>query len=102
MRKFFNVLALILFFSTIIKAQGYPTADTIIVYDVIANTIDTILPVVVDPSITFDYTSSSPGSLGNQVPLSGLPAGRKVQFHGGSLSENGALPVTLWMPELPE
>lgn len=73
MRKFFNVLAVTLLFSSTTKAQGYPTADTIIVYDLITHTIDTILPVTFDPSITFDYTSSSVGSMGNQVPLSLTP-----------------------------
>jgi hypothetical protein len=55
------------------KAQGYPPADTIIVYDVITHTIDTIPPVTIDPSITFDHTYSSVGSMGNQAPLSLTP-----------------------------
>lgn len=47
--------------------------DTIIVYDVPTQTIDTILPVSFDTAITFDNTLSSIGSLGSQVPLSLTP-----------------------------
>jgi hypothetical protein len=53
------------------KASAQP--DTIIVYSVSTQTIDTILPVTFNPNITFDHTSSSVGSLGNQVPLSLTP-----------------------------
>ncbi|MES2565561.1 MAG: T9SS type A sorting domain-containing protein [Bacteroidota bacterium] len=73
MRQFLILLTTLLFIPKIHKSQGFAPGDTILVYDVITHTLDTILPVTVDPSITFDYTSSSIGSMGNQVPLSLTP-----------------------------
>lgn len=47
--------------------------DTIIVYDVSSHTINTILPVTYNPSVTFSKTTSGIGSAGNQVMLSTTP-----------------------------
>ena len=52
---------------------GFGQPDTIIVYDVPTQTIDTILAVSFDTTATFDNTPSSIGSFGSQVPLSLTP-----------------------------
>lgn len=75
-----SVLALI-FLAVKYKAQP----DTIIVFDVLTHNIDTVLPVAVNQSITFDKTSSSFGTLGNQVALS-ITAPTSNLFSGSNFS----------------
>lgn len=67
----YALLTLSLFPSLFNTASAQP--DTIIVYTIQTHDIDTILPVTFNPNTTFDYTTSSTGSLGNQVPLSLSP-----------------------------
>ena len=48
-------------------------ADTMIVYEMSTQSLDTILPVAFDSQIPTEKTLSSPGSMGNQVPVSMVP-----------------------------
>ncbi len=47
--------------------------DTIVAYDVRTQTVEFISPVTYDSSLSFAATSSSVGSMGNQIPLSLTP-----------------------------
>lgn len=58
---------------TLPVVQAFGQADTIIVYKINTQTIDTILPISFDSTITFDKTTSSFGSFGSQTALSLLP-----------------------------
>jgi V8-like Glu-specific endopeptidase len=67
----YAILTLSLFTSLLNKASAQP--DTIIVYHIYTQNIDTILPVTFNTNTASDNTSSSVGTLGNQVPLSLTP-----------------------------
>lgn len=60
--------------------------DTILVYNLVEKTVDTILPVSFDPSISFDKTSSYTGTLVGSVPLSLSPPDTNL-FSGSSFSD---------------
>src|SRR6218665_489472 len=82
MAKLFFLLPLI-FIS--LSARVYAQADTILVYDLATQTTATILPVAFNPTITSDFTSSSPGSMGNPFPLSQVPPVANL-FQGSNFS----------------
>ena len=69
MKKNLLILAFLLW--AVKLSFGQP--DTIIVYKLNTQTIDTILPVPFNSTITFNATASSTGSIGNQVSLSLSP-----------------------------
>lgn len=52
------------------SVDAFGQSDTILVYDVPTQTIDTILPISFDTTVTFNSTSSAIGSLGAPVSLS--------------------------------
>lgn len=71
MRRIFtiSIFTLWLFFRPgFLRAQ-----DTLIVYDISSQTIDTLLPVAVGPPLGFAKTSSSTGTMGNKATLSQIP-----------------------------
>lgn len=71
MIRFFTISIFIVFLHfrpTYLGAQ-----DTLIVYDIASQSIDTILPVATGTSVAFAKTSSSTGTMGNNVPLSLSP-----------------------------
>lgn len=70
MLKLFFQIPLLLFSLSI---RAYAQADTIVVYDLSTQTTATILPVAFNPTVTSDFTSSSPGSMGNAAPLPQVP-----------------------------
>lgn len=82
MIKFTRLLVYTFIFLTI-KYKAQP--DTMIVYDLIAHKIDTVLPVTFNQSITSDKTSSSLGTLANPVNLSLSPPTTNL-FSGSNFS----------------
>ncbi|MES2681613.1 MAG: T9SS type A sorting domain-containing protein [Bacteroidota bacterium] len=60
-------------------------ADTILVYDVSSQITSTILPVAITSTLTSDFTTSSPGSMGNVFPLSLTPPTTNL-FNGSNFS----------------
>jgi V8-like Glu-specific endopeptidase len=80
-----NKLLLLLIISiTSIKVHGQ--SDTIVVYDISTQTTSLILPIDYDTTIAFEQTSSSVGSLMNQVPLSLTPPASNL-FSGSQFSD---------------
>jgi Secretion system C-terminal sorting domain/Trypsin len=67
MKLYYSLLVSLYLILVVNTANAQP--DTIIVYTISTQTIDTILPVSFNPNITFDNTNSSIGSLGNQTTL---------------------------------
>lgn len=71
MRRIFTIPVFILwlfFRPGFLRAQ-----DTLIVYDIASQTIDTLLPVATGASVAFAKTSSSTGTMGNKATLSQVP-----------------------------
>lgn len=73
-----------LFFLFSIRAASQ--TDTMIVYDVATKTTTVIPPVTFDSTVTFEQTSYSIGSLGNQIPLSLTPPATNL-FSGSLFSD---------------
>ena len=70
----------------LVGVAGFAQPDTIIVYNVPTQTVNTILPLSFDTTATFDNTSSSIGSFGSQVPLSLTPPTVNL-FNGSNFSD---------------
>ncbi len=83
--RFIFILLLSLFYSA--QAQ-----DTIIVYDILNQSITKIDPVAYDSTQTFNHTSFSMGTLGNPTPLSTIPPNSNLfpnsNFSKPELAEN--------------
>ncbi|MEI6765744.1 MAG: T9SS type A sorting domain-containing protein [Bacteroidota bacterium] len=71
---------------TLAVDQAFAQPDTIIVYNINTVTIDTVLPVWVNPTLTFNKTESAIGSLGNQVSLDLSPPTTNL-FSNSSFSD---------------
>ncbi len=64
-------LVFLLLINYSINAQTF--SDTLIEYDVVMQTYDTILPVLYSDTVQFDYSNSSIGNFGNSILLSLTP-----------------------------
>ncbi len=73
----------ILAYTTIAFSQQ---TDTIVAYDLRTQTIEIIPPVAYDSTIIFEATSSSVGTMGNQIPLSLTPPTNNL-FAGSNFSD---------------
>lgn len=70
MIRFFTISIFILFL--FLRPACLRAQDTLVVYDIASQAIDTILPVIGTPA-AFAKTSSSTGTMGNKVALSQVP-----------------------------